>query len=105
MATAIIIAIFVTAFGLVWYSILYLLRHPDIDFHLEPQILAHEPGLEEKIFKVKSYLHNEELAEVGEIATLLDVTDEEARGLIEYLVKHGQVEYVEKDSKSFIQLI
>ena len=67
MAEAIIILIFLCAFALVWYALLYLIRHPNINIDLTPQVLAHEPELEEQITKVLTYLHNEEEANIESI--------------------------------------
>jgi len=85
MAEAIVILIFICAFSLVWYTLLYLLRHPNINISLEPKVLAHEPELEEHISKILTYLHNEESSDFDSISHLLG-SAEVANDVINLLV-------------------
>lgn len=105
MLTAIIIAILIAAFLLVWYSLLYLLRHPDIDFNLDSEVLAHEPGLEEKVYKIRTYLHNEETASVDELSALLGVSYEEALRIVNLLEKNNLVSIVDDNGELIVQQI
>ena len=104
MIEAIVIIIFVAAFALVWYVMLYLIKHPNIDFYLEPKVLAHEPDLDDKITKVLTYLHNEEFAEFEEISSLLG-TDEIAEDVLSLLVKRDLVGLYEEEGRIMITLL
>ena len=101
MAEAIVILIFLCAFALVWYALLYLIRHPNINIDLTPQVLAHEPELEEQITKVLTYLHNEEEATVESIGNLLG-SDEIAEDVITLLEYRNLVTVFERDDELFI---
>ena len=101
MVEAIIILIFITAFGLVWYSLLYLIRHPNININLTPQVLAHEPELEEYIARLLTYLHNEESADFDSAASLLG-SEEVANDVINLLVYRNLITVTETEDGQVI---
>ena len=96
MAEAIVILIFVVAFALVWYGILYLIKHPDITIDLEGKVLAHEPNLEEYENLVLTYLHNEEVADVDELVQLVGSKDSTVK-LLAHLERRGLVNIIDDD--------
>jgi len=101
MTEAIIIIIFVVAFAGLWRAILYLIKHPNIEFDLEPKVLAHEPELEELIQKILTYLHNEESATISEIGSLLG-NNEIAVDVVDLMVFRGNVFAKEVDNEIII---
>lgn len=98
MLEAILITIFIIAFALVWYVVLYLLKHPNLDFDLEARVLAHEPDLEDKLTKIRLYLHEEEYASIREIELLLNTPESQALELISLLVKRQMVEFYQDNA-------
>jgi len=101
MVEAIVILVFIIAFTLVWYGLMYLIKHPDINISLEAKVLAHEPNLIEYQNKVMTYLHNEERASVEEFESLLG-SEEIAHDVLIHLEKRGLIDIVEDSNGDII---